>query len=59
VRDGNFMCLEKIMDSTLVVNLIWHPDAIVSLSTGMECEDPIPRVKVEVPRRPPTSHRFH
>jgi hypothetical protein len=51
--------LEKIMHSTLVVNLIWHADAIVSLSTGVECEDPIPHNEVEVPRWPPTSDRFH
>jgi hypothetical protein len=53
------MRLEKIMHSTLVVNSIGHADAIVSLATSMEREDPIPRIKVEVPRRPPTSHRFH
>jgi hypothetical protein len=53
------MRLEQIMHSTLVVNLIGHADAIVPLSTGMECKDSVPDGKVEVPRRPPTSHRFH
>jgi hypothetical protein len=53
------MRLEKIMHSTLAVNLIWHADAIVALSTRMECEDPIPHIKVEVPRWSPSSHRFY